>query len=67
MMSLIPTWIVEFRTIRPTLVRPGGVANIRRIEAAALTREEAAHAVRRKVDGWCEILSVSVGSPTGMA
>lgn len=65
--TLIPTWIVEYRSVRPTLTRRGLGTDIKRIEAAAMTPEDAARAVKSHIQGYCEIISVSVGSPTGMS
>jgi hypothetical protein len=64
---LMPTWIVEYARRRPTITRPLVRVDYLRIEVAAIDPDRALAAFRQRFPVECKVVSISVGSPTGMA
>lgn len=62
---MLPTWIIWYRTRRPTLTAPLAHRDYAQIEVSAMDRDGAAAAFRQRYH--YEIVSISIGSPTGMA
>ena len=64
---MLPTWIIQFTTRRPT-IRAGLTMNDRgEVEVAALDRERAAAAFRQRFPASYQIEAIFVGSPTGFS